>query len=124
MTHSGDGVLDPGNDPTSTARARDGGVSVTTTSSGLPLAIDIADTRLSRQPQALADEILRLSRRSAMAAGVRLRARLEESGTPIEVIDCLALPRPEDLAIREAHDDAVGEAETDAEAPVSWLRSV
>ncbi|MGC4933623.1 hypothetical protein ACLQ3C_08055 [Gordonia sp. DT30] len=102
----------------SSARSRDAGVSVVTTSTGLPLAISIDDARLRKHPQALADEVLRLCRQSAMASGIRLRARLLDAGTPPEVVESLGLPRPDELAAEELRDDH------GSDAPVSWLRSV
>ena len=103
---------------TSSARSRDGGLVVVTTPAGLPLAVRIDDAHLRRDPQGLAEDILRLCRQSAMASGIRLRARLLESGTPAEVVESLDLPKPDDLAGEELRDDH------EAYAPASWLRSV
>ncbi|MEP9393691.1 hypothetical protein ABLE92_09540 [Gordonia sp. VNQ95] len=118
MIDHADPPVHGGDHPTSSARSRDGGVSVVTTAEGLPLTVRIADARLSSPPQALADEILRLCRQSSMAAGIALRLQLAQSGTPADVLDSLGLPTPDDLAGQELRDD------DDHGAPASWLRSV
>lgn len=103
---------------TSQARSRSGALAVVTTPQGLPVAIRIDNSQLTKQPQALANEILRLCRQSAMVAGIRLREQMTAQGTASEVIDALKLPRPDDLARAEHHDD------DEADATASWLRSV
>lgn len=102
----------------SQARSRSGAIAVVTTPAGLPVSVRIDNSQLSKQPQVLADEILRLCRQSAMAAGIRLRRELCESGASREVIDALNLPEPGDLARVEHRDDH------EADATGSWLRPV
>lgn len=103
---------------TSSARSRSGAIAVTTTAQGLPLAVRIDESQLAKAPQVLADDVLRLCKQSAMAAGVRLRAQLAASGMSPEVLESLDLPQPDDLARVEQADDATDDA------PTSWLRSV
>ncbi|RPA61141.1 hypothetical protein EF294_10935 [Gordonia oryzae] len=110
--------LSDGVEETSSARSRDGAISVITTPAGLPLAVRIDDTQLRKHPQAVAADVLRLCQQSAMASAIRLRARLLDAGTPTEVVESLGLPRPDDLAGAELRDD------DEADAPASWLRSV
>ncbi|MDL9936710.1 hypothetical protein QSJ18_08160 [Gordonia sp. ABSL1-1] len=98
------------------ARSRSGGVSVTTTAQGLPLAVRIETSELRKDPAVLATEVLRLCRRAAMSAGVALRADLLAAGVDRDLVDTMALPRADDLARTEYADDAA------ADAPASWLR--
>nr|WP_051997885.1 hypothetical protein [Gordonia otitidis] len=100
----------------SSARSRSGGISVVTTPQGLPTRVRIERSQLTKQPQALADEILRVCRQSAMAAGIRWREELLDAGAPRDVVDAMGLPTAEDLARVEYRDD-----EHD-DAPASWLR--
>ncbi len=57
----------------SAAQSRSGAVAVRTTQVGLPVALRIDPRKLQGDPQALADEILRLSRLAAMRAQVEIR---------------------------------------------------
>ncbi|MXP20562.1 hypothetical protein GIY30_04210 [Gordonia sp. HNM0687] len=102
----------------SSARSRSGSLAVVTTPQGLPVSVRIDQSALGKEPAALADEILRLCRQSAMAAGIRLREQLIASGVERDVVDAMKLPRADDLARAEQLDDR------DLDAPASWLRSV
>lgn len=102
----------------SSARSRSGSLAVVTTPQGLPVSVRIDQSALGKEPAVLADEILRLCRQSAMAAGIRLRDQLIASGVQRDVVDAMRLPRADDLARAEQHDDH------DLDAPASWLRSV
>ncbi|MEE3850995.1 hypothetical protein VZC37_11670 [Gordonia sp. LSe1-13] len=102
----------------STARSRSGALAVVTTPQGLPVSVRIDNSALSKEPSALADEILRLCRQSAMVAGIRLREQLLASGVQRDVVDAMKLPRADDLARAEQLDDH------HLDAPSSWLRSV
>ncbi|MGW0039061.1 hypothetical protein [Gordonia sp. NPDC003376] len=103
---------------TSAARSRSGRLSVITTGQGLPLAVRIDDAELAKGPTLLAEEILRLCRQSAMAAGIRLRSELIGAGIARDTVDLMGLPRPDDLAAEELRDD------DEVSAPESWLRSL
>ena len=103
---------------TSSARSRCGGLAVVTTIQGLPLTVRISESQLVKSPAVLAEEILRLCKQSSMAAGISLRAELIGSGVSVDVVDSLGLPRPDELARMEMHDDHADDA------PASWLRPV
>ncbi|WP_232017071.1 hypothetical protein [Gordonia insulae] len=102
----------------STARSRSGSLAVVTTQQGLPVSVRIDNSALAKDPAVLAGEILRLCQQSAMAAGIRLREQLIDSGVGRDVVDAMKLPRSDDLARAEQLDDH------DLDAPSSWLRSV
>lgn len=102
---------------TSAARSRSGELAVVTTPQGLPIAIQIENSALGKEASVLADELFRLCRRSAMAAGVRMREQLVASGVARDVVDAMKLPRPDDLARAEESDDEL-------DRPASWLRTV
>ncbi|MGV9857450.1 hypothetical protein ACWDTD_02230 [Gordonia sp. NPDC003425] len=102
----------------SSARSRSGTLAVVTTPQGLPTTVRIDRSELKKSPQVLADEILRLCRRSAMVAGLRWREELVAAGAPSEVIDTLGLPTADALAHAEQSDDEI------EDAPSSWLRRV
>ena len=101
----------------SSARSRSGSLAVITTPQGLPVSVRIDQSALDKEPAVVADEILRLCRQSAMAAGIRLREQLIASGVERDVVDAMRLPRADDLARAEQLDDH------DLDAPASWLRS-
>ena len=120
-------AVGPSNDPQervpaafqmSSARSRSGAISVVTTPQGLPTHIRIERSQLEKRPDLLADEILRLCRQSAMAAGIRWRDELLEAGATRDVVDALGLPTTDDLSRAEQFDD-----EHDV-TPASWLRRV
>ncbi|MFW0792221.1 hypothetical protein AAFP30_00265 [Gordonia sp. CPCC 205515] len=103
---------------TSTARSTTGALAVTTTPQGLPLSVRISDRALDREPAALAEEIFRLCRQSAMVAGIRLREHLIGSGVDRDVVAAMQLPTIDDLARAEHRDDHELADRT------SWLRPV
>ncbi|MBS4101182.1 hypothetical protein [Tsukamurella paurometabola] len=95
------------------ATSTNGGVRVRANDQGTPLHIAIERTELRREPQDLADAIVRLCREAATTAGLRRRAELERAGVGPEVLRALRLPEPAAVPAPEA-DDAVG----------TWLRRV
>ena len=95
------------------ATSTNGGVRVRANDQGTPLHIAIEKTELRREPQDLADAIVRLCREAATTAGLRRRAELERAGVGSEVLRAMRLPEPVATAARES-DESVG----------TWLRSV
>ncbi len=95
------------------ATSTNGGLRVRANDQGTPLHIAIERTELRREPQDLADAIVRLCRDAATTAGLRRRAELERAGVGPEVLRALRLPEPPEVA-PPAHDDTVG----------TWLRRV
>lgn len=93
------------------AMSTNGGVRVRANDQGTPLHIAIEKTELRREPQDLANVILRLCRNAAAAAGLKRRAELERAGVGEEVLRAMRLP---ELSPREPADDSVG----------TWLRRV
>lgn len=102
----------------SSARSRSGNVSVVTTAQGLPMSVRIENAALAKEPSTLANEVLRLCQQSAMAAGIRIREHLLETGVSREIVDEMKLPKPDDLARAEQRDDHADDA------PATWLRPV
>ncbi|MDF3284292.1 DUF2694 family protein [Gordonia sp. L191] len=104
----------------SAAQSRSGAVAVRTTQVGLPVALRIDPRKLQGDPQALADEILRLSRLAAMRAQVEIRRQLVEQGTDPQVIRYAQLPTEDDL-----HDfEELNERAQDEQSGDGWLRPV
>ncbi|MEV0293222.1 hypothetical protein [Nocardia sp. NPDC050710] len=102
-----------------TVTSRTGAISVRTTDQGLPLGISIEAAELRRDPQALADEVLRLCKNAANRAGLAQRAELEARGVTEDMLALWGLPTPEDVARQEIAEEQDYETE-----PQSWLRSV
>ncbi|MFC9995467.1 hypothetical protein [Nocardia sp. NPDC127526] len=97
---------------TATATSRGGGISVTATELGLPIAMRLDPAELWRDPADLAGDILRVCRASAHRAGLARRELLAgTAGLTDDVLDLLGLPRPGD-----SDADA-----PDAYEPRSWL---
>lgn len=90
---------------TAEAASACGGLRVVTSAQGLPVELDIAGTQLRRPPEVLAAELLRLCRRAAMSAGVRLRNQLAAAGVSRSDLDLMALPTTDELAQAERNDD-------------------
>ncbi|QNG21416.1 hypothetical protein G4H71_17475 [Rhodococcus triatomae] len=97
---------------------RSGTITVRTTEQGLPLDLRIDQSELRYGGQRLADEILKLCRRSAMEAGARRRDQLARDGMPADVLDKLGLPTRAQVA-----DAQYAEDEEEA-GPSSWMRPV
>ena len=101
------------------ARSLTGGIAVTTTERGLPLAVELDQGELDKAPQQLAAEILALCRLAAVRAQVTKRRALLAARVDPAVIRNLQLANEEDLIAAES-----ALAEYDDEAPGSWMRSV
>ncbi len=95
-------------DGLTTVRSRGGGISVTCTSTGLPVAIRLEPTQCRRDPDGLAADILALCRFAGVTAGVRRRAALTQQGVPDETLSLLGLPSRADLVASEERLDAAG----------------
>ncbi|MFC9661529.1 MULTISPECIES: hypothetical protein [Nocardia] len=96
---------------------RSGTISVRATSMGLPIALKFERSEYQFGAQALADEILRLTRRSTIAAAARLReVYSEQAQIPDELLDKMNLPTR-----RQAVDelDRIDDADT---GQTSWMR--
>lgn len=100
------------------ATNRAGTVTVHTTEQGLPTDVRIDPRELRYGGQRLADEILELCKRSAMEAGARRRAELEDDGMATNVLDQLGLPTRAQVA------DAQLQQDEEEHAPTSWMRPV
>ncbi|MCA0158311.1 hypothetical protein LB823_19105 [Tsukamurella sp. M9C] len=95
------------------ATSTNGGVRVRANDQGTPLHIAIERTELRREPQDLADAIVRLCREAAATAGLQRRAELERAGVGPEVLRAMRLPEPA-AAPAPDRDESVG----------TWLRRV
>lgn len=95
---------------------RSGTVTVQATDQGIPTEIRFERGEYRYGAQALADEILRLTKRSAIAARSRRREQLAEAGVPETVLDRLGLPTRQ-AAVDEL--DRLDDADT---GQTSWMR--
>ncbi|WP_067544085.1 hypothetical protein [Nocardia crassostreae] len=93
---------------------RAGTITVRATDQGMPVEIRFERGEYRYGAQALADEILRLTKRSAIAAKSRRRELLAEAGVPEDVLDRLGLPTRQ-AAVDEL--DRLDDADT---GPTSW----
>ncbi|GGK56511.1 hypothetical protein [Nocardia camponoti] len=102
---------------TAVSKNRSGTVTVRATSMGLPIAIKFERGEYQFGAQALADEILRLTKRSQIAAAAKLRETYADAADiPDPLLDRLGLPTR-----REAVDelDRIDDADT---GQTSWMR--
>ncbi len=97
---------------------RSGTISVRATDQGMPIDIKFERSEYRYGAQTLADEILRLTKRSTVAARARRRELLAEAGMPADVLDKLGLPTRQ-AAVDEL--DRIDDADT---GPTSWMRPV
>jgi hypothetical protein len=100
-------------------RSRGGTISVRTTERGLPVALRLDATELTKPPEQLASDIMALCRLSAARAQVARRRDLAEKGYSPAVIRELQLATEDELAKAEA--EVVGDED---DLPPSWRRSV
>jgi hypothetical protein len=101
------------------AQSRSGGIVVSTTERGLPLALKLDPRELDKPPGVLAAEILALCRLSAVRAQVARRRELAGQNVDPSVIRNLQLANEEDLLRAERTLDQDGDV-----LPHSWMRSV
>ncbi|MFC9892264.1 hypothetical protein ACFVMC_01100 [Nocardia sp. NPDC127579] len=97
---------------------RSGTIAVRATDQGMPVEIKFERSEYRYGAQALAAEILRLTKRSAIAARARRREVLAETGMSAEVLDKLGLPTRQQ-AVDEL--DRIDDADT---GQTSWMRPV
>ncbi|MBU3061667.1 hypothetical protein KO481_09030 [Nocardia sp. NEAU-G5] len=97
---------------------RSGTISVRATDQGMPVEIKFERSEYRYGAQALAAEILRLTKRSAIVAKARRREVLAESGMPVEILDKLGLPT------RQAAVDELDRMDDEDTGPTSWMRPV
>ncbi|KZM75944.1 hypothetical protein IU500_20175 [Nocardia terpenica] len=97
---------------------RAGTISVRATDQGMPIEIKFERSEYRYGARALASEILRLTKRSAIVAKARRRELLAETGMPTEILDKLGLPTRQ-AAVDEL--DRMDDADT---GPTSWMRPV
>lgn len=102
-----------------TAASLTGSLSVRTTEQGLPLGVRVDAEELRGDPQRLAEEILRLCRRSADRAALLRRNQLREAGFSADMLALTGLPTEAEVARREMVEEQEYETQ-----PQSWLRSV
>ncbi len=88
-------------DGLTTVRSRGGGISVTCTSTGLPVAMRLEPAQCRREPTELAADILSLCRLAGLTAGVRRRTMLAGQGVPDETLSLLGLPSRAELVASE-----------------------
>lgn len=96
----------------SIATSTNGGLRVRANDQGTPLNITIEAGEMRREPQELANAIVRLCAEAATSAGLQRRAQLEREGVAESVLRALRLPEPPARAPAAEPDDDVG----------SWLR--
>lgn len=101
------------------AASRSGRVAVETTEMGLPTKVTVDRTQLRRDPDELAQEILRLCRQASGRARLARRAELTETGVGPGVLDGLRLPTTEQVALAELMDETQYDY-----APRRWLGDV
>ncbi|WP_067646463.1 hypothetical protein [Nocardia harenae] len=111
---------EPGVPPVTVAASsnRAGTITVRATDQGMPVEIGFERSEYRYGAQALADEILRLTRRSTIAAKAKRREALAEAGMPADILDRLGLPTRHQ-AVDEL--DRMDDADT---GPTSWMRPV
>ncbi|MBF6168248.1 hypothetical protein IU486_26365 [Streptomyces gardneri] len=97
---------------------RSGTISVRATDQGMPVEIKFERSEYRYGAQSLANEILRLTQRSAIAARARRRELLAEAGMPSDILDRLGLPTRQQ-AVDEL--DRIDDADT---GPTTWMRPV
>lgn len=97
---------------------RSGTITVRATDQGMPIEIKFERSEYRYGAQTLADEILRLTKRSTVAARARRRELLAEAGMPADILDKLGLPTRQ-AAVDEL--DRIDDADT---GPTSWMRPV
>lgn len=97
---------------------RSGTVTVRATDQGMPVEISFERGEYRYGAQALADEILRLTKRSALAARAKRREVLAEAGMPADILDRLGLPT-RNQAVAEL--DRMDDEDT---GQTSWMRPV
>ncbi|MFE2958916.1 hypothetical protein [Nocardia tengchongensis] len=100
-----------------TSGNRAGTVTVSATDQGLPVEIRFERAEYRYGAPALAAEILRLTRRSAIVARSRRRALLAAEGVPDAVLDRLGLPT------RQATVDELDRLDDADTGQTSWLRN-
>jgi hypothetical protein len=100
-------------------RSASGGIQVTTTERGLPVALKINSRELARSPQELAHDILLLCKLSATRAQIARRRALASSGVNSDIIRALNLATDDDLARIEL--EIGGEPD---DQPNTWMRPV
>lgn len=96
---------------------RAGTVTVHATDQGMPVEIRFERGEYRYGAQALADEVLRLTKRSAIVAKSRRREILAEAGVPDEALDRLGLPT------RQAAVDELDRLDDQDTGPTSWTRN-
>ncbi|GAA3953219.1 hypothetical protein [Gordonia caeni] len=77
---------------TSHASSPCGGLAVTTTAEGLPIGLRIARSQLAVSLDVVAARIVALCALARGSSAHQRRLRLQETGTPAEVLDALGLP--------------------------------
>jgi hypothetical protein len=97
---------------------RSGTISVRATDQGMPVEIKFERSEYRYGAQALAAEILRLTKRSAIVAKARRREALAESGMPVEILEKLGLPTRQDAV------DELDRMDDEDTGPTSWMRQV
>ncbi|MEV6273732.1 hypothetical protein [Nocardia sp. NPDC051832] len=97
---------------------RSGTIAVRATDQGMPVEIKFERSEYRYGAEALAAEILRLTKRSAIAARARRREVLAESGMSPEVLDKLGLPT------RQQAVDELDRMDDEDTGPTSWMRPV
>ena len=101
---------------TGEAALRNGEIGVTATESGLLLALRVAPEQLRRNPEDLAEDLLRLCRLAANRAGLARRAELSRLGLTVQALDLLGLPTQDAVERTELSDESNHEYE-----PRTWL---
>ncbi|NNH72035.1 hypothetical protein HLB23_19600 [Nocardia uniformis] len=98
--------------------SRAGTVTVRATDQGMPVEISFDRGEYRYGAQALADEILRLTKRSTIAAKARRRELLAEAGMPDDALDRLGLPTRQDAV------DELDRLDDEDTGQTSWVKPV
>lgn len=98
------------------ASSRNNGISVETTTQGLPIKIYLAPEEINKGAAHLESSLLRLCKQAYLRGQIERRALLRIQGIEPDVIDSLGYAKPEELAECEEYDDAC------STEPFSWLQ--
>jgi len=101
---------------TAVAVNRAGTIAVRATEHAVPVDLRISQGELRYGGARLAQQILALSSKAAIEAGVRHRVELEQTGVPAAILDRLGLATRDELADVDATEDQ--------SLPSSWMRSI
>jgi hypothetical protein len=101
---------------TAEAASRSGRIRVRATEGGVPTAVTIEPREMTRPPDELARDLLRLCRQAALRAQLERRRQHTEAGVEPTTLRLLGLPTHDEVARIEEEIESEYEHE-----PVSWF---